>query len=668
MKKLMIGGCARACLALAAMAAASIAVAREIYVSPSGDDATGDGSASAPYATPTFALQQATTEGDVVNVGAGVYLLSETPVVKAKSLTIQGWNATRDQVVFDGQGERRCLSYPVDDSGVTVYDVVKDLSDVKVSGITFRNGFNGDAVQWNNWSGVGGGVLLGMTVGSESPSHLVPGVVVSNCVFESCATANGAGGGLFVGGGATVVDCLFTNCVARSRIVANCNGVQGGGGGAFATAHSGDAFFTRCTFVGNVATNGAAALGSGSYSIGFATNNYGLVVKDCVFRENVGVSTLSNDGQTSGCLSPRTWRVEDCVFTDNRIEGTVKNYYAAAYGSVFTASLTPTPTRTNEFVRCTFSNNVSVLHGAVAAANDARLTLSFADCRFEANTGNNGAAIAAAGSCVLMTNTVVRNHASTEYYGPVIVGANSFLQDCTFNCNTSAYQGVIMLSGAGATVDRCRFDGNNHYGASWGGWNNVAGAAALDVRADGAAIRNCLFYRNTARVQVGAAIFLGGNDATIENCTFAENLSPESKESDVQTYSGAAIATGKTTPTGAAIRNCLFSGNTGKTFAGVPQVASALRDAVTYSWTSTDELAVTDATHNLAVGDGNARFDASAPGECRPGARTPGRDQGLTLDWMAGATDLYGAPRVAGASVDFGCAERVPTGLMLIIR
>jgi len=48
---------------------------------------------------------------------------------------------------------------------------------------------------------------------------------------------------------------------------------------------------------------------------------------------------------------------------------------------------------------------------------------------------------------------------------------------------------------------------------------------------------------------------------------------------------------------------------------------------------------------------------------------SPCRNAALQEDWMEGATDLVGSPRVSGRGVDMGCYELfVPSGLNIIVR
>ena len=48
---------------------------------------------------------------------------------------------------------------------------------------------------------------------------------------------------------------------------------------------------------------------------------------------------------------------------------------------------------------------------------------------------------------------------------------------------------------------------------------------------------------------------------------------------------------------------------------------------------------------------------------------SPCRNAGMLEEWMEGATDLAGGPRVSGRGVDMGCYELfAPSGLNIIVR
>ena len=47
---------------------------------------------------------------------------------------------------------------------------------------------------------------------------------------------------------------------------------------------------------------------------------------------------------------------------------------------------------------------------------------------------------------------------------------------------------------------------------------------------------------------------------------------------------------------------------------------------------------------------------------------SPARDAGTNADWMNGAVDLGGGPRIIGGRVDIGCYENNGHGFTILVR
>ena len=73
-----------------------------------------------------------------------------------------------------------------------------------------------------------------------------------------------------------------------------------------------------------------------------------------------------------------------------------------------------------------------------------------------------------------------------------------------------------------------------------------------------------------------------------------------------------------------------------------------------------------DATNGVITGD--PRFRDPENGNYRLRAASPCIDVGVAFDWMKTATDLKGDPRLCGGSVDLGCYESPPGGMILHVR
>lgn len=643
-----------ACLSVIGSASAR---AQVYYVSPDGEDADGRGTEAMPFATPGYALAKAMAAGDEVRVLKGVYLLDAAPEIKADNITLRGWNATREEVVFDAQGKGRCLQFDTAETGALVL-----RKNVTVAGITFRNGRQDVTPTGLSWTGAGAGVMLA----SEAAQWPAAGSqFVTNCVFANCVNVQSPGGGLCVAPGSTVVDCLFTNNLTCADVPRqNSSGIQGGGAGAFAPVVAGDVTFTGCVFVDNVATNGAAALGAGSTLSSYSKGQTGgLVVRGCTFLRNVGVSANTTDLRAAGCLPQRAWDVADCTFVSNRLEG------AGGGGAVYTGAalgpgVLPSSARTNTFARCHFAFNEARGSATVSGAlyQGMASPLALADCLFATNAGTRAAAVYSAGRLSVSNGTFTGSVSVTakQAWSAIVfaAAADSRVEACDFVANASAgYYGALSVA-ANAAVVNCRFRGNARPGG--GVFEHAFGF--LQLHGAGATVRNCLFASNTNAVY-GCAIGINATDVTVENCTFVGN---RSQESAAKAASGVALSM-SAAQAGTTVRNCLFADNRGRA-ADVPQIGDLVKGSVAYSWADTDVLTVGDENGNLAVGDGKPCWSVKFPGAYRPSGRTPGRDKGLAADWMAGATDFFGNKRILGSGVDFGYAEYRPQGFALILH
>ena len=65
---------------------------------------------------------------------------------------------------------------------------------------------------------------------------------------------------------------------------------------------------------------------------------------------------------------------------------------------------------------------------------------------------------------------------------------------------------------------------------------------------------------------------------------------------------------------------------------------------------------------------GTAAFVDSAHGDYRLSIKSPCRGAGLLDAWMLGAKDLDGNRRAYPGLVDMGCYQRIPKGLMLLVK
>ena len=147
-------------------------------------------------------------------------------------------------------------------------------------------------------------------------------------------------------------------------------------------------------------------------------------------------------------------------------------------------------------------------------------------------------------------------------------------------------------------------------------------------------VRNCLFTGNgstaTASNSGGTILLHGG---TVANCTIAGNANYY--HPGIVAHSGVAV-------------NCLIGANT-----------NVYSDCVTALAASGTLSCLTNCLTEMVVNDwclASTRLFRNAPlGDWRPAATAI--DAGAPLDWLAGASDLSGNVRVAGAAPDIGCFE-----------
>lgn len=201
------------------------------------------------------------------------------------------------------------------------------------------------------------------------------------------------------------------------------------------------------------------------------------------------------------------------------------------------------------------------------------------------------------------------------------------------------------LSMTDGTVERCVFTNNVHTGV---GLAETSGGA---VAVSGGTVRNSLFADNECRST--SSIYVGGS-ATFDNCSIVGNRTGVTAS---ETYR----RTGFTVAGDAVVRNCLIADNT-NVACGETNVTVTSSVPLDHCLVSTPDIA---AEGGIIIA--RPKFNRKA-GDWRLRSSSPGVDQGKVLDWMGGAADLKGAPRIQGVAPDIGCHEDFVHGLMLIVR
>ena len=222
--------------------------------------------------------------------------------------------------------------------------------------------------------------------------------------------------------------------------------------------------------------------------------------------------------------------------------------------------------------------------------------------------------------------------------------------------------GGIHIAGAGVIVSNCIVRGCR----AWH-WGTRGGAIFLSRMATGSLVTHCIVSNNLPRAGAGSvsgsAIYLEAG--TARNCLFAHNR-PPATSGDTKVVHTAYLA-------GGTLENCTIAGNYSAQQSGVYANGAAVTNCVIAANEAGDGDAfavyggVASCFHRC-LGDRvliNADcFQAPATdifknfpaGDFRLTAASPAANKGLHLDWMEGATDLAGKPRLV-SKPDIGCYE-----------
>ena len=229
---------------------------------------------------------------------------------------------------------------------------------------------------------------------------------------------------------------------------------------------------------------------------------------------------------------------------------------------------------------------------------------------------------------------------------------------------TYSYGGGVYLSGG--TLRRSVVVGN-HNRVHVDGYRQPADGAGVYLNGSSAIVENCLISENKGynSSDIGAAKWRGAgvylNAGTLRNCTVVDNRIDSSDGSlGVGVRDGGGVY-----QAGGASVNCIVWDNavmTTNTAAVVMTNFYGVAKDVTYSLAP-----------ELSSGTGNQMTDPlfvdGVAGDYRLSDRSSAVNKGLNQDWMAGALDLAGNPRIQARRVDLGAYEWIaPPGTIVAIR
>ena len=221
-------------------------------------------------------------------------------------------------------------------------------------------------------------------------------------------------------------------------------------------------------------------------------------------------------------------------------------------------------------------------------------------------------------------------------------------------------RGAVAIDGPNGLISGCVIDSNtNDHGKVWG--------AGLALR--GGVAENCLIRRNTILPgpdRGGAGVYLKGN-GLLRNCTIVENECLSDKAGG----GGVALDVFDWNNRNR-LENCILAGNTdaeAEKGLGWPEWMTKFD----HDWNASIIVHCLFGSSE-AFGEGGLAgdplFKDAAKGDFSLQANSPAHDTGLYDDWMDGAVDLAGNPRVDHKHlVDIGCFERpyaAPNTLLML--
>ena len=247
---------------------------------------------------------------------------------------------------------------------------------------------------------------------------------------------------------------------------------------------------------------------------------------------------------------------------------------------------------------------------------------TISNCTLTGNSASDGggAYYGTLYNCTLTGNSANYNGGGTSY---------GTLYNCMLTVNSASYRGGGAEYG---TLHNCTLIGNSAYhegggGAGVGTLYNctlTGNSAPYGGGAGGSTLYNCTLTGNSANYNGG-----GTYDGTLYNCTLSDNSASNAG-------GGAWYDT---------LYNCIVYYNT------APSNSNYYGCTLNYSCTTPDPGGIGNITND-------PRFVNAAAGDYHLQSTSPCINAGTNQDWMIGATDIAGNPRLdAGGRVDMGAYE-----------
>lgn len=262
-----------------------------IYVSTTGSDDEGTGSADSPYGTISNALSNIDETHNTIIITEGSYIESGISISDNVSIIGQG------NVVINGNNE-----------GI-IFSFTTTGTNVKIANLTLTNG----AGQY------GGAIGIGTSSSTNRPNV--------NLTIDSVRFINNTATGSSSYGGAIYISAGYSNVTVINSYFEN-NRATTSGGAIYATNRN-ILNVTNSTFINNAA-NYAGAIDL----IGYSTSSY--TITNSVFRNNQAISSYGYGGAIR--VNGPTANIYSSVFDSNQNSGTSGGsaiYLASGYLNIF---------------------------------------------------------------------------------------------------------------------------------------------------------------------------------------------------------------------------------------------------------------------------------------------------------------------------------------------
>ncbi len=421
-----------------------------VYVSPTGNDVTGDGSQANPYQTIKQALSVLNNNGIVI-LSSGIYnLTGDYNIAFTENATITG----TDQI-----------NTIIDAGKLGTIFVIPSNVIVNLENLTLINGKNtngGGAIVNSGTVALTNCNLTGNIATSSSTGggaiYNTGTVTINNSTVNQNTATTGNGGAIYnsgtlninsstfnsnrAGNGGGAVDNYNYNnvTVINSFFSGNSCGTRHGGAidNWKDVSSVGNVIVTGCTFIANSATQSGGAFNVDDGCTATVTN--------CTFTNN----TAERAGAVS-IWDSSSVNITDCTFTGNSVASTSRGYGGAINSHNYSTAI---------ITNCTFVNNTAAINGG--AVSNFKGTMTITGCTFIGNSAVTGGAIDNDPNSVLTVknSTFTANRATT---GGVIENYDSStlnMTGCTFVNNTATSKSGVIDNTATLIANYNTFNGN----------------------------------------------------------------------------------------------------------------------------------------------------------------------------------------------------------------